>query len=73
MFSSASANFPLPIPRLHIHKAILSIPTSTPFLYTSVIFYLPIFWYSHPFNLHKKQFVYLNHLANTRYVKGPMS
>ena len=40
--SSTSVNSYLPIPPLLIHKIILTIPTNTLFLYTSVIFY-PLF------------------------------
>ena len=38
--------FHLPIPLLLVHKIILTISTNTPFLYTTAIFYLPIFVYS---------------------------
>ena len=67
------AIFCLPIPPLFIHKITITIPTNTPFLYTSAIFHLPIFAYSHLYNLHQKQFPYHSHLANLSCVKGPMS
>ena len=41
---------------LLVHKIILTIPTNTPFFYTSTFFHLPIFAYSNPYNLHQKYF-----------------
>ena len=49
------------------------LPTDIPFFYTSAIFYLSIFAYSHPYSLHQKYFPYLSYLANLGCVKGPMS
>ena len=46
--SSTSINFHLPVPPLFVHKIILTIPTSIPFLCTSAIFHLPLFAYNHP-------------------------
>ena len=71
--SPTLANFYLPIPSLLVHKIILTIPTNSLFLYTSTIFHLPIFAYSHPYNLHQKYFPYLDHLANSGCVKWPVS
>ena len=51
---STSVNFSLPIPPLLVHKIILTIPTNTPFLYTSVILHLLISAYNLPNNLHQK-------------------
>ena len=53
---STSFYFLLPIPLLLLHKIILTIPTNTPFLYTSVILHLFIFEYNLPNNLHQKYF-----------------
>ena len=66
-------NFHLHIPTLLVNKIIFTIPTNTPFLYTSAIFYLPIFAYSNPYNLYQKCFSYLSHVANSGFVKRPMS
>ena len=66
--SSTPVNFYLHIPPLLVHKIILTI--ITPFPYTSAIFYLPIFAYNHPNNLHRKHFPCLSHLANSGCVKG---
>ena len=51
--SSTLVNFHLPIPPLFVHKIIFATPTSTPFLYTSSIYNLLIFGYSHPNHLHQ--------------------
>ena len=53
---STSINFHLPIPSLLVYKIILTMPTNTPFLYTSLILYLLIFAYNLPINLHQKYF-----------------
>ena len=58
---------------LLFRKTILNVPNITPFLYNSAIFKLPIFTYSHPYNLLRKLFLYLKHLANSGCIKGPMS
>ena len=50
--SSTSVNFHLHISPLLFDKLTLTIPANTPFLYTLVIFHLPIFAYNHPSNLH---------------------
>ena len=48
--------FHLPIPLLLIHKIILTISSIPLWVYTSAIFHLPIFAYSHPYNLHQNYF-----------------
>ena len=63
--SSTSVNFHIPILPLIVHKIIFTIPTNTPFLFTSAISHLLIFAYNHPNKLHQKHFPYLNHFANT--------
>ena len=68
--SSISVNFNIPIPPLLFHKIILTAPTNTPFLYASAIFYLLLFAYYDPNNLHRKYFPYLNHFANSGCIKG---
>ena len=68
--SPTSAIFYLPIPSLLVHKIILTIPTNTPFIYTSAIFYIFIFVYIHLCNLHQMYFVKLRHLVNSDCVKG---
>ena len=70
---STSGNFQLLILLLLVRKIILKIPTNTPFPYTSAIFHVPFFAYSHPNNLHQKCFLYLSHLANSGCVKEPVS
>ena len=70
--SLTSANFHLPNPPFLVHKIILTIPQNTPLRYTSAIFHLIIFTYSNPCNIHQKYFAYLNHLANSGCVKGPV-
>ena len=60
-----SVNFHLPFPPLLVHKIILTIPTNTPFLYTSAIFNLPIFSYNHSNNLNEKYFPFISYLANS--------
>ena len=60
-------------PQVLVQKITLTITTNTPFLYTSAIFHLPIFVYSHPYNLHQKHFPYLSHLANAGCVKRQLS
>ena len=67
--SFTSVNFYLPIPPLLVHKIILTTPNTTPFLYTSAIFHLPIFAYNHT----QKCFPYLSHSATSGCVKGPGS
>ena len=54
--SSNSVSFKVPITPLDIHKIILAIATNTPFLCTSAIFYLLLFVYNHPNNLHQNIF-----------------
>ena len=71
--SSISVNFCLPIPSLLVDKIILTVPSNTPFLYTSAILHLSIFAYNHPNNLHQKCFPYFSHLANSGCMKGPGS
>ena len=71
--SSKTVNFYIPIIPLLVHKIIFTIPTNTPFLYTSAISHLVLFAYKHPINLHQKYFPYLNHFANSDCVKGPGS
>ena len=51
---STSVNFYFPIPPLLVHKIILTSPTNTPFLYTSVILHLLIFPYKLLNDLHQK-------------------
>ena len=53
---STSVNFYFPIPPLLVHKIILTSPTNTPFLYTSVILHLLIFSYKLLNDLHQKYF-----------------
>ena len=48
IYSSTSANFHLSITPLLVHKTIHTIPTNTSIVYTSAIFHLLIFAYSHP-------------------------
>ena len=43
---------------LLVHKNILTISFNTSFLYTSSIFHLTPFAYSHPYNLHQKHLPY---------------
>ena len=59
----SKVNFYLHISPLLVHKVILTITTNTTFLYTSAIFYLPIFAHNHYKNLHQKHFPCLSHLA----------
>ena len=54
--SSNSVSFNVPITPLVVHKIILAIATNTPFLCTSAIFYLLLFVYNHPNNLHQNIF-----------------
>ena len=49
---------------LLVHKTILTISTSIAFLYISPFFHIPIFTYSHPYNLNQNPFPYLNHSSN---------
>ena len=58
---------------LLIHKTILSIPINTPSLCNSAIFKVPIFTYSHPYNLLQKLFPFLNHLVNSGWIKVPVT
>ena len=69
--SSTSFNVWLPILPLLIQKIIWTFPTNTLFLYTSAIFYVPIFAYNHPNNIHQKCFLYLSHWANSGCVMRP--
>ena len=71
--SSTSVNFHHPIPPLLVHKIILTISTNIPFLYTSAIFHLSLFAYTHPNNLHQKYFPYLSHFASLLCVNWPKS
>ena len=50
--SSTAANFHLPTspPHFIFYLTAPTIPTSTPFLYTSAIFHRLIFTHSHPYN-----------------------
>ena len=70
---STSVNFILPILPLLLNKIVLTIPNSTPFLYTSAMFHFLIFAYNCSSNLHPKYLPYLSHLANAGCVKGPRS
>ena len=63
--SSTLVTFHLPVPPLLVYKIIFTIPTNTPFLYTSAILHHLIFAYNHPNNLHQKYLPYLNHFANS--------
>ena len=54
--SPTSAIFHLPSPPLSVHQIILTIFNNTAFLYTSAIFHLHIFAYSHSYSLHQKYF-----------------
>ena len=67
------AIFYLPILPFIFRKIILTIPTNTLFLYTSVIFHLPFFAHNQPYSLHQTYFPYLSHLSNSDCDKGPMS
>ena len=50
---STSINFHFPIPHLILPKIILTVPSNTHFLlYSSAIFYLPLFVYNHPNSLY---------------------
>ena len=73
--SSTAANFHLIISRLYLlfHLIITTIPTSTVFLYSSAIFRLPIFTYSHSYNPQQISFPLSRPLSNSGCVKDPMS
>ena len=66
-------NFHLPVSPLLVHKIIFTIPTNILPLYILTIFYLSLFAYKHPNNLHEKYFPYLNHFGNSGCLKGPGS
>ena len=71
--SSTLVSFDFPVPPLLVHKIIRTIPTNTPFLYTSTVFHIPSFAHNHPNNLHQKYCPFLSNLASSGYVKGPGS
>ena len=63
--SSTSVNFHIPILPLIVDKIIFTIPTNTPFLFTSAISHYLIFTHNYPNKLRQKYFPYLNDFANT--------
>ena len=73
VLSSTSVNFHHFVTPLLFNKTISAINTNTPFLYTAVYFFFPIFAHSYPSNWHQKCFSCLSHWASPSFVKRQRS